>query len=255
MYQLRGRVGRSAQQAYAYFFHDGANRLSDEAQVRLDTLAENNELGTGFQIAMRDLELRGAGDILSTRQTGHVAAIGLHLYTQLLTDAVRKLKGENGSAPLAPAALANIRIDLPLPAYLPSAWIPEMDLRLRIYRRMAGLQTSEDVDLLREELSDRFGTIPPAVEHLLFQIDVKILALAANATAVIGRDKTLSVMLPYLPQINRESLAAQLGPQVSVSRTAVELPLDQGDNWQLELLIALEKLATVAETNTELSGI
>src|SRR5690606_14613906 len=129
-----------------YFFHPSTNRLTDEARVRLEALEENTELGAGFQIAMRDLELRGAGDILSTRQTGHVAAIGLHLYTQLLTQAVQQLKGEtgqNGETPdvsmTPPPAQSNVTIDLPLPAYLPNDWIPEMALRLQIYRRIGSL--------------------------------------------------------------------------------------------------------------------
>jgi transcription-repair coupling factor (superfamily II helicase) len=211
-------------------------------------LAENTDLGAGFQIAMRDLELRGAGDILSTRQTGHVAAIGLHLYTQLLGDAVRKLKGEARIETLAPADQENIRIDLPIPAYLPSAWIPEMELRLRIYRRVAGLRSAEEVVFMREELRDRFGTIPAAVENLLYQIDVKLLALAAGATAVVGRDDLVSILLPYLAEVDRDSLAGRLGSDLNVSRTAVEIPLDREDHWQIHLLDVLAKLSTVAES-------
>jgi transcription-repair coupling factor (superfamily II helicase) len=248
LYQLRGRVGRSAQQAYAYFFHPADNKLTDDARIRLETLAENTDLGAGFQIAMRDLELRGAGDILSTRQTGHVAAIGLHLYTQLLGDAVRKLKGEASIQTLAPADQENIRIDLPIPAYLPSAWIPEMELRLRIYRRVAGLRSAEEVDFMREELRDRFGTIPAAVENLLYQIDVKLLALAAGATAVVGRDDQVSILLPYLAEIDRQALAERLGDGSRVSRTAVEIPLDREDRWQIHLLGVLTKLSTVTES-------
>ncbi len=231
------------------------NRITDEARVRLETLAENTDLGAGFQIAMRDLELRGAGDILSTRQTGHVAAIGLHLYTQLLTDAVRKMKGEATPATLAPADQENVRIDLPVPAYLPTAWIPEMELRLRIYRRMAGLQSAEDVDLMREELRDRFGECPAAVENLLYQIDVKLLALAAGATAVLGRDRKISVLLPYLDRLDRNALAAHLGIGAQVSRTAVEFPMDREDEWQLRLLTVLEALAGIAKSVAEMSGI
>ncbi|MDI9638493.1 transcription-repair coupling factor [Geitlerinema splendidum] len=171
LYQLRGRVGRSATQAYAYFFHPASNRLTEEARERLDTLAEYQELGSGYQIAMRDLELRGAGDILSTRQSGQVAAIGLHLYTQLLAQSVRKLKGELGTAeelpPAPPVSQATIIIDLPQPAYLPVDYVPEMALRLQLYRRIGSLTSAEELEAMREELRDRFGTPPLAVEGLL----------------------------------------------------------------------------------------
>ncbi|MGQ9887185.1 MAG: transcription-repair coupling factor [Aggregatilineales bacterium] len=241
LYQLRGRVGRGAQQAYAYFFHPGEDRLTPEARQRLETLAENTALGSGFQIAMRDLELRGAGDILSTRQTGHVAAIGLHLYTQLLADAVRALKGEAAVQP-APVNTAGVAIDLPLPAYLPTAWIPEMELRLQIYRRMGGLTARADVEALRDELRDRFGPLPPAVENLLYQIHIKLLAQAASATAVTVSDDAVLVKLPYLAEVDRQALAARLGPDIAVTRVAVQVPLN-GGGWQARLLRVLEQLA------------
>lgn len=256
LYQLRGRVGRSAQQAYAYFFHPGAGRLTEEARIRLETLAENTELGSGFQIAMRDLELRGAGDILSTRQTGQVAAVGLHLYTQMLTEAVRRLKGEQQPEAIPSASQTTIPIDLPLPAYLPTAWIPEMDLRLQIYRRIAGLTTPEDVDIIRDELSDRFGPLPPAVENLLYQIDIKLLAQAANASAVVAQNGNVLIKLPYLATINRESLQRQLGEDIRVTRTAVEVPLQRDrDTWQLQLLSILEKLAQAVEATADATGL
>jgi transcription-repair coupling factor (superfamily II helicase) len=242
LYQLRGRVGRSAQQAYAYFFHPGDARLTEEARARLETLAENTQLGSGFQIAMRDLELRGAGDILSTKQTGHVAAIGLHLYTQLLTQTIKHLKGEDAEQPAPAATTANITIDLPLPAYIPTSWVPEMSLRLQVYRRIANLATQPEVEAMRAELRDRFGPLPQAVESLLYQIDVKLLAQQAGATAVISPNGHIQVKLPYLPDIDRAALNRQLGRDVEVTRTAVEIPLEP-DSWQNRLLDVLGQLA------------
>lgn len=242
LYQLRGRVGRSAQQAYAYFFHASTNRLTDEALIRLDALAEHTELGAGFQIAMRDLELRGAGDILSTRQSGHVAAIGLHLYTQLLTQAVQQMKGKGKDESAPPVAMSNITIDLPMPAYLPTDWMPEMALRLQIYRRIGSLTSTQEVEAMREELRDRFGALPPAVEGLMYGIDVKLLAQGANASAVTNLNELIHIKLPYLAEINRERLQAELGDGVRLSRTAVMLPLGEGDSWQLRLLEVLNHL-------------
>ncbi len=119
LYQLRGRVGRGANQAYAYFFHTHTSRLTDEARARLDTIGEQTDLGAGMSIAMRDLEIRGAGDLLGTRQSGHIAAVGFHLYTQLLAQAVKHLKGE-GEAPHLTVSTPTMTIDLPLPTYIPT---------------------------------------------------------------------------------------------------------------------------------------
>src|SRR5581483_10015607 len=143
LYQLRGRVGRGANRAYAYLFHPRTSRLTPEARARLDTIAEQTELGGAMSIAMRDLEIRGAGDLLGTRQSGYIASVGFHLYTQLLGQAVQKLRsGESGGAALpshtvtGPAAT----IDLPLPAFIPVDFIPEVSLRLQLYRRLADLR-------------------------------------------------------------------------------------------------------------------
>jgi transcription-repair coupling factor (superfamily II helicase) len=241
LYQIRGRVGRSAQQAYAYFFHPGSKKVTEDARARLDTLAENTSLGAGLQIAMRDLEIRGAGDILSTRQTGHVAAIGLHLYTQLLTQAIKRLKGEAPSAENTATEGGRIVIELPLPAYLPNDWIPDMALRLQIYRRIAGLTTSEEIEAMRAELRDRFGQLPAAVDGLLYQMEVKALAQATNATHVIANADRVEVRLPYLGEVNRPALGASLGDDVRVSRTAIML--ERSDLWQLRLLDVLRAIS------------
>ena len=244
LYQLRGRVGRGAQQAYAYFFYHKSGRLTDEARERLNTLAENTHLGAGYQIAMRDLEIRGAGDILSTRQTGHVAAVGLNLYTQLLTQAIQKLKGSRGSEPMPPAATSGIIINLPLPAYIPQDWITEISLRLQIYRRIGDLYRLDQVDDMERELQDRFGKLPDAVAGLLYQIRVKLLAQRAGATAVtLHEGLTIQVKLPYLYQLDRVMVRQELGDDVQVTRTAIEIPLGVGETWRTRLLEVLEALA------------
>jgi transcription-repair coupling factor (superfamily II helicase) len=244
LYQLRGRVGRAAQQAYAYFFYHPRG-LTEEARERLETLAEHTSLGAGYQIAMRDLELRGAGDILSTRQTGHVAAIGLNLYTQMLTQAVQELKGTTGDTPAPVSATQSIILDLPLPAYLPEDWIPELSLRLQIYRRIANLTSQEEIDSMEEELRDRFGQLPKAVQGLLYQIRAKLLAQRVNATGIIVRERVAQVKLPYLAEVNRTVLAEQLGDDVNVTRTAVEIPAN--DTWQMRLLTLLDDLRLLHE--------
>ncbi|MGJ3238603.1 MAG: transcription-repair coupling factor [Anaerolineae bacterium] len=245
LYQIRGRVGRSATQAYAYFFHAGRKKLTEEARERLETLAEYTELGSGFQVSVRDLELRGAGDILSTKQTGHVASVGLQLYTQLLQQAVSKLKGaqDNGGerASYDEQEERAIIIDLPIPSYIPENWIPEMALRLQLYRRIASLKTIDDVDRMEQELIDRFGTLPNAVEGLLYQIQVKLRAEVIHATAIIKPRQHILIKLPWLQSIDRQALEMELGNDIEVSRTAVELTVND-ELWQLRLIDILKQL-------------
>lgn len=242
LYQLRGRVGRGAQQAYAYFFYHASGKLNEEAFQRLQTLAENTHLGAGYQIAMRDLEIRGAGDILSTRQTGHVHAVGLNLYVQLLAQAVQKLKGEKPSQ-LAPTNTAALTLNLPIPAYLPAEYIEELSLRLQIYRRIGDVRTPAHLEAMRAELIDRFGTMPEAVQGLLYQIQIKLLAQRAGVTAITTTIDTLQVKLPYLPNVDRAALNEELGRDVTVTRTAVEVPRGQTRAWQQRLIEVLELLA------------
>ncbi len=247
LYQMRGRVGRSARQAWAYFFHSGTRELGENAQDRLDTLAENSELGAGLQIAMRDLELRGAGDILSNRQTGQVAAVGLQLYTRMLASAVRGLKDETPAS--NGVGEARLAIDLPLPAYLPSGWIHEMELRLQLYRRIAELGSVQEVAQIREELRDRFGTLPPAVVNLLYQIEVKLQGQAAGATVIALRNAELTIRLPWLPTVNRERLQQILGSQARVTRIAIELKFsDKQPDWKPRLQQLLDLLVRARPT-------
>ncbi|MEO1289411.1 MAG: TRCF domain-containing protein, partial [Chloroflexota bacterium] len=242
LYQIRGRVGRSATQAYAYFFHAGSKKLNEEARERLETLAEYTELGSGFQVSVRDLELRGAGDILSTKQTGHVATVGLQLYTQLLQQAVSDLKGAVDGEEIEQREQEKaIIIDLPIPSYIPGDWIQEMALRLQLYRRIASLKTLDGVEQMGQELRDRFGVLPKAVDGLLYQIQIKLMAEQINATHVIKPRGHILIKLPWLQGIDRKALEMQLGDDVEVSRTAVELRYDE-DLWQLQLDDLLQKL-------------
>ena len=243
LYQLRGRVGRAAAQAYAYFFHPPHSPLTPEARARLETIGENTQLGAGLSIALRDMEIRGVGDLLGTRQSGHIAAVGFHLYTQLLAQAVRHLHGETDASTL-PVEAQNVIIDLPVPAYLPTSTITEPELRIQIYRRLAQLDTPEAIDAMADELADRFGPLPRAVEGLLFQLRVKLLAFRAHATAISRAGNKIGVHLPYLANADRVALQQQLGHDVRVSRVAVWLTIENmpAEQWQAALLDILEKL-------------
>ena len=161
LHQLRGRVGRAGQRAYAYLFHPADRVLTEAAYERLRTIGEQTELGAGFKIAMRDLEIRGAGNLLGRDQSGHIAAVGYDLYVQLVAEAVAELKGE----PLRTAV--DVTIDVPSDAHLPAAYVAREDLRLEAYRRLAAVSTGAEVDDIRAEWADRFGPPPRPAEGLL----------------------------------------------------------------------------------------
>jgi transcription-repair coupling factor (superfamily II helicase) len=161
LHQLRGRVGRSGQRAYAYLFFPPDVSLSEQAYERLKTIGENTALGSGFKIAMRDLEIRGAGNLLGGTQSGHIAAVGYDLYVQMVSEAVAELKGEPIKEP------AEIKLDIPLDANLPAEYIEREDLRLEAYRRLAGVQTHAEVDDIEAEWIDRYGPVPVLAKALL----------------------------------------------------------------------------------------
>jgi transcription-repair coupling factor (superfamily II helicase) len=161
LHQLRGRVGRAGQRAYAYLFHPRDRVLTEEAYERLKTIGEATELGSGFRIAMRDLEIRGAGNLLGTGQSGHVAAVGYDLYCQMVSEVVAQLKGEPIREP------AEIKLDLPVDANLPRDYVAKEELRLEAYRRLATVTSEAEVDDVRREWEDRYGPVPEAAAALI----------------------------------------------------------------------------------------
>lgn len=178
MYQLRGRVGRSEEQAYAYLFIPPEAVLSQDAKKRLKVLMEHSDLGAGFQIAMSDLKIRGGGTILGANQSGHIAAVGYDMFLQLMEEAVAELKGEVVREPLDP------EINLQLSAHLPDTYIPDIDQRLSTYRRLARLKDPRELTAFKQELIDRFGRLPEEGNHLLLKFLLRILAIQAGVKRV-----------------------------------------------------------------------
>ncbi len=199
LYQLRGRVGRGAARAYSYFFRHNKMTPTQEGQQRLEVIAENTQLGAGYSIAMRDLEIRGAGDLLGTRQSGHIQAVGFHLYTRLLADAVRQIRrielsrgdGKEGrekidislSSLTQPISMP-VNVDLPLAVGIPADYIADQDLRLRLYRRIADLRDETEIDALASEFRDRFGQLPEMTQNLFYQMRVKLRAEKAGLSSI-----------------------------------------------------------------------
>ncbi len=255
MYQLRGRVGRGAKRAYAYFFHAPWRSLNEDARLRLETIAEQTELGAGYQIALRDMEIRGAGDLLGGQQSGHISAIGFDLYTKLLSNAVKKRKAERRGE-ILPAELPEATlIDVPLAAYVPPDYVPDPALRLRLYRRMAMLGSLAEIDEMAVELADRFGPIPDPVHHLLYQLRIKALAERAQVTAVTTESGQIKIRLLDLEGIDRFRLQRYLGETVRVSRKAIWMPRDLSTKeWQVTLVQVLERLASFERDKMKLSS-
>ncbi len=245
LYQLRGRVGRGAQRAYAYFFRHNRKSPSPEGRQRLETIAENTQLGAGYSIAMRDLEIRGAGDILGVRQHGHIAAVGFHLYTALLAEAVRRLRKAQGLPMLSLPPTLNLQlipvnVELPLPTGIPADYVPDKGVRLGLYRRMADMRRLDELEALEEEFRDRFGPLPEAVQNLLFQLKVKLLAEPGRLTS-IGVENG-QIVLRFGENQPPDDLPP-LGPQARIGKTAIWLPYDNTPTWQERLIEVLERIA------------
>jgi transcription-repair coupling factor (superfamily II helicase) len=173
IYQLRGRVGRSDEQAYAYLFIPGESIIGKDAQKRLKVLMEHSDLGSGFKIAMSDLQIRGGGTILGASQSGHVAAVGYDMFLKLMEESVAGLKGEDIQAPLEP------EINMPLSAFIPETYVADIDQRLSAYRRLARMNALGEIAEFKKELIDRFGPLPQEAANLLLKIMVRTLAIKA----------------------------------------------------------------------------
>jgi transcription-repair coupling factor (superfamily II helicase) len=178
LHQLRGRVGRYKHRAYCYLLVDQDRHLSPEAARRLRAIEEFSQMGAGFALAMRDLELRGAGNLLGTQQSGHIAAVGYELYCALLEKTVRELKQ------LPPRESVDVSIDLPVAAYLPERYLPDMRTKIDLYRRLARIAGEAELEDFRTELADRFGALPPPVEQLLELARLRIWAHRRKVEAV-----------------------------------------------------------------------
>jgi transcription-repair coupling factor (superfamily II helicase) len=181
LYQLRGRVGRSDQRAYAYLFHPTDQSLSEDAHRRLEAIGEATDLGSGFQLALRDLEIRGAGSILGEVQSGHIAAVGFDLYAELVAEAVSELEGREPS--ITPQR--EVRIDLPVDAHLPEDYVNDQELRLEAYRRLATTTTEGEVTDVAAEWVDRFGPLPPAAQALVTLARLRVEALRVGLEELV----------------------------------------------------------------------
>ena len=205
LYQIRGRVGRSSERAYAYLLYPSAAALTEDAQKRLSALSDYTELGAGFKIAMRDLELRGAGNLLGDEQSGHVAALGFELYMQMLDEAVTEAGPTDGADDVEP-----VRLDVSVDAYIPADYIPYEQAKIDVHRRVASAREVADIAVLRDELDDRFGPVPEPLENLLTLQEARIKLGQAGARAVSLRQGRLTVTPVDLESGDAAQLKAQI---------------------------------------------
>jgi transcription-repair coupling factor (superfamily II helicase) len=251
LYQLRGRVGRGAQRAYAYFFRHKHLSPTLEGRQRLETIAENSQLGAGYSIAMRDLEIRGAGDILGTRQHGYIASVGFHLYTRLLSESVQRLRSDKTMPDFAetlqadqPAPALLVSVDLPIPVSLPAKYIPERQTRTRLYRRLADLRSQAEIDALTEEFVDRFGPLPEETHNLFFQLKIKLLAEKAGLASISCEGGQIILRYPQLPEGETSRPLPNLGDDVRTGKNTFWMPFNETADWQDKLLDLLNRLIT-----------
>ncbi|MEM6364188.1 MAG: transcription-repair coupling factor [Planctomycetota bacterium] len=208
LHQLRGRVGRYKHQAYCYLLVSPTGRLTPEATKRLRAIEEYSQMGAGFAISMRDLEIRGAGNLLGSQQSGHIAAVGYEMYCQLLEDAVRQ------SQNLPPKLSADVDIDLPIEAFLPDRYVPSLRHKIDLYRRMARLDDAGQIAEIREELIDRFGPIPDAAGRMLELCEMRLDAAAWSIRSITHNDRF--IVLQYASRQRIEQLAEQSSVPVRV---------------------------------------
>ncbi|MCK9487503.1 MAG: transcription-repair coupling factor [Dehalococcoidia bacterium] len=247
MYQLRGRVGRGENQAYAYLFHPKNRVLHETAQARLATIFEASELGAGFQVALRDLEIRGAGNLLGAEQSGHIASVGFDLYTEMLAESVEELKSTAEQRPreVLPHEerdlLRKVLIDLPVAAHIPESYVPDIEGRLALYQRVSGLRTLEDAEELAKETEDRLGPLPEPLANLLALVRIRIAARDAHIASVRIEDGDVVIVSADRAPFHTRVMPALPG-QVRVGRTQVRLlQRSLGEDWlrPIEALVRL----------------
>ena len=237
MHQLRGRVGRSGQRAYAYLFHPRDKVLSEEAYERLRTIGETTDLGSGFKIAMRDLEIRGAGNLLGEAQSGHIAAVGYDLYCQMVTEAVSEMKGETT------VEEPELKVDISIDAHLPNDYVPSEDLRLEAYRKLATVRTATELADIEKEWRDRFGPLPEPAQALMQVATLRVECLRIGITEIVmnGLDARLS---PITLRASQTRTLRRLAPRAVFKETTevLTVPISRGENPAVALTTMLCEL-------------
>ena len=211
LYQLRGRVGRYKHQAYAYLLIPGTDALTGEARKRLAAMEELSELGAGFQLAARDMEIRGVGNMLGSDQSGHIASIGFDLYCKLVEDMIKDIRGEKVEPRI------ETEIDLFIKGYIPNDYVPDLNQRLELYRRIQIISSKKECFELSREIIDRFGPYPESVEKLMILLEIRVLCQSLHISKAKINSKELVLTLLPTTSLNNQTLVPLFFTQVNSS--------------------------------------
>jgi transcription-repair coupling factor (superfamily II helicase) len=247
LYQLRGRVGRSSSRAYAYLLYARDMALSEVAQERLKTIFEATELGAGLRIAMKDLEIRGAGNLLGAAQSGHIAAVGFDLYTKLLAEQVDLLKAREDGSGRLPVERAWPALDLPINAFIPPEYVTDDAVRLRLYQRFSAVEDDAQLASVVSEVEDRFGSLPEQAQQLVYLTSLRLRAAEASVEAMTATQEQVIVKFDTLPALNLEQLSRAAGVALKAGSNQLRFARGKGNAWTerlYALVAALPRLGT-----------
>lgn len=251
LYQLRGRVGRGTHRAYAYLLIRPDKPLTVEAEARLEAIQEATELGSGMRVALRDMEIRGAGNLLGAEQSGHIAEVGYELYLRLLAQAVEEARR---GAPM-PEQEA-VTMDLPITALIPASYIQDVELRLATYRAISGIEDERGLREMRSELEDRFGELPDEVEHLLALIQLRIRSERLGIASIVERERELVIRPVETGRLNTRKLIGRFGHAIKITPNSIRLRLVELDeSWSTALDAILDEIELAEERRKEAEAV
>jgi transcription-repair coupling factor (superfamily II helicase) len=257
LYQLRGRVGRSGRRAYAYFLYDPRRSLTEGADKRLDVISGLHELGQGFKIALRDLEIRGAGNLLGTEQHGAIAAVGFEMYMQMLQGAVAKLRtGSEEGAVGDVLSTAEMNLELPLDHFIPRSYIRDEKLRLGAYRQLAAAEDEVELDAVLRSLIDRYGPGPDQLDNLVYSLRIKLRGQRLALRGVVAEGHDIVIRVDPKRLLDVDELSRRMAGRISIGVNRIKMRR-QGEGWQrdlLSLLDEMDELYAVGKEAAPLSG-
>jgi transcription-repair coupling factor (superfamily II helicase) len=255
LYQLRGRVGRSGRRAYAYFLYDPRRSLTERADKRLDVISGLHELGQGFKIALRDLEIRGAGNLLGTEQHGAIAAVGFEMYLQMLQSAVAKMRAGSEETALSDVlSTTEMNLDLPLDHFIPRSYIRDEKLRLGAYRQLAGTEDEQELEAVLRSLADRYGPGPKQLDNLAYSLRIKLKGQRLGLKAVVAEGHDIVVRVDPQRFMDVDELVRRLPGRIAIAPNRIKMRR-QGEGWQDDLLSLLDEMAQLYEAGRGVAAV
>ena len=254
LYQLRGRVGRSGRRAYAYFLYDPRRSLTENADKRLDVISGLHELGQGFKIALRDLEIRGAGNLLGTEQHGAIAAVGFEMYLQMLQSAVGKLRSGSEETVVGDVlSTAEMNLDLPLDHFIPRSYIRDEKLRLGAYRQLAATEDEEELEAVLRSLEDRYGPGPAQLDNLAYSLRVKLRGQRLGLRGVVADGHDIALRVDPQRYLDIDELSRRMVGRIAVLPNRIKMRR-QGEGWKDDLLALLAEMADLYEAGRKMAA-